>query len=261
MIPPSAPRQRGVTMIELMIALLIGLFLTAGLVTLVSAMKNAGIAQDGMTKLQDDERLAMTLMTDVIQSAGYFPDPHTGLTVAMPARVLYGLTWFPGQSVLGTGTFPAAAPGDRLIVRYKTTGSLVIPSDNVLNCVGATTPKPSTFVNEFSIDASGNLQCVLTIIDDATGIAAPPVTTTLISNVKNLQVTFGIKTGAFSGASADSYLDASQVNLLPQDATTSGWSQVMSVRVKLTFVNPLTNPATTIDFSRFVDVNNLVGVR
>ena len=62
--------QRGFTLIELMIALLIALFLIGGLLTLVQAMKSTSISQSGMSQLQDNERMAMTLMTDVIQSTG-----------------------------------------------------------------------------------------------------------------------------------------------------------------------------------------------
>ena len=67
--------QSGFTLVELMIAVTIALFLVGGLVTLVDGMKRAALSQDGMSQLQDNERMAATLMSDVIQSAGYFPNP------------------------------------------------------------------------------------------------------------------------------------------------------------------------------------------
>ena len=65
--------QTGFTLVELMIAILIGLFLTGGLLTLTGAMKRTGKVQTGLDLLHDNQRLASTIMTDVIQSAGYFP--------------------------------------------------------------------------------------------------------------------------------------------------------------------------------------------
>src|ERR1700734_1114330 len=72
----QAPRrQRGFTLIELMIALLIGLFLLGGLMTLVQDNRRSFSTQNQLSQLQDAERVAVTIMTDVIQAAGYFPDP------------------------------------------------------------------------------------------------------------------------------------------------------------------------------------------
>ena len=52
--------QRGFTLVELMIALLIALFLIGGLVTLVGAMKITFANQNGLSQLQESERMAMT---------------------------------------------------------------------------------------------------------------------------------------------------------------------------------------------------------
>ena len=71
----SGRRIRGFTLAELMIAVLIGLFLTAGLLTLVQAMKRTTASQSGLSQLQDNERMAMSLIANVVQSAGYYPNP------------------------------------------------------------------------------------------------------------------------------------------------------------------------------------------
>ena len=61
-IEPRTRPQRGFTLIELMIAVLIALFLSAGLLTLVQAMKATAGVQSGLSQLQDSERMAMTLI-------------------------------------------------------------------------------------------------------------------------------------------------------------------------------------------------------
>jgi type IV pilus assembly protein PilW len=248
--------QRGFTLIELMIALLIALFLLGGLVTLVGAMKITSGLQDNLSQMQDNERLAMTLITDVVQSAGYFPDPHTALGLALPA-VTVGTAipdvFIAGQSINGTGAGNAASPGDTLTIRYETSGT-----DGVINCLGATSATPVTFVNQFSINqATGNLQCALTIINSG-GVALPTTVIDLVPSVQNFQVFYGMKTNIGSATlSADSYLDA--VQMVP-----NAWTQVMTVRIVVTFNNLLSNqpgqPAT-IQFSRVIDVMNLTGVK
>src|SRR5271166_3639085 len=67
--------RRGFTLIELMIALLVGLFLLGALLTIVQANKQVFVSQNALAQVQDNERMAMSMMTDVIQSAGYFSNP------------------------------------------------------------------------------------------------------------------------------------------------------------------------------------------
>ncbi len=243
-----AAGQRGVTLIELMIALLIGLFLAGGLVTLVGGMKRTGGVQTGMSQLQDNERLAIGLIADVIQSAGYYPNPavNTAAT-ALPVSGVFAQT---GQSIFGTGAYTAVAPGDTITVRYLTAGT--VASDKTLDCSGNTSAVATTFVNQFSIDANGNLQCTLTV-----GAAAAKVIT-LVAGVQNLQILYGVQTNTASGnASADAYLDATQVG------AGNYWGNVISVRVTLTFLNPLAGQpgqANTVTLNRVVDVMNKAGV-
>src|SRR5258708_10660938 len=73
--------QRGYTLIEIMIALLVALFLLAGLGTLVAGTRRTGSNQMSLAQLQDEQRLAMSMLNDVIQNTGYF-DSNTYYTVA-----------------------------------------------------------------------------------------------------------------------------------------------------------------------------------
>ena len=238
--------QRGFTLLELMIAVVIAIFLIGGLVTLVGAMKITFSNQSGLSQLQDSERMAMTLMTDVIQSTGYFPNPL--INTAVSSFPVTGLFTSAGQALVGSGNFTDPAPGNSITVRYLTSGS-----DNVINCSGNTSSVgATTFVNTFSIDLNGNLNCTLVI-----GSAAP-VTVPLISGLNSMQIYYGVETNtALSNNSVDTYLDANHV---------TDWSKVLSVKITLTFFNPLfgqpgqTNAAFKfITFTRVVDVMNRTG--
>jgi type IV pilus assembly protein PilW len=101
-------RSRGFTLIELSVALVIAVFLLAGLFTMEQSTRQTYGQQTQLAALQDNERLAMTIMTDVIQSAGYFPDPHTWqISTALPAGAVLKVA---GQAMFGQ--YQAAAPQD-----------------------------------------------------------------------------------------------------------------------------------------------------
>jgi type IV pilus assembly protein PilW len=235
--------ERGFTLVELSIAVLIGLFLLGGLLTLVQDMRRTFGAQNQLGQLQDNERLAMTLIADVIQAAGYYPDP----TLNTATTTFTGVAPFTqlGQAIAGTHV--AAAPGDSITVRFNTA-----LNDGVINCKGSsnTAFAPThIFVNTFSVAAlnGGQLLCKLD--------AFPPVP--LITRVTNLQILYGVKRNlAVANNNVDTFLNAAQMN--PAD-----WTNVICVKVTLTFTNPLaaTQPGqpATIPFTRVVTVMSRAG--
>jgi type IV pilus assembly protein PilW len=249
--------QRGFTLIELMIALLIALFLIGGLVTLVGAMKITFANQNGLSQLQESERMAMTLMTDVIESTGYFPlTPATltntaissfPVTAAIPSLpVATPAFTFAGQALVGTGTYANQTPlGQTITVRYLTAGN-----DNVINCAGNTSNVAASFVNTFSIDVNGNLNCTLIL----NGAAQPVIP--LINGLNSMQIYYGVQTNTgVSTNSIDTYMDANAVG------GSLNWSNVKSVKIRLTFINPMFGQAGQaaqqfITFERVIDVMN-----
>lgn len=241
---------RGFTLIELMVALVLSLFVIGGLVTLVQAMKRSSTNQSGLSQLQDNERMAMTLITDVIQSTGYFPNPLLNTsTSSFPVVAPFTVA---GQAIVGTGTYASTTAGSQTIsVRYLTSGS-----DNVINCTGNTAATASTFVNTFDIDANGNLRCTLVV--NGVAQAAMP----LISGIQSMQIQYGVLTNTSAGNnSIDTYMDAAAVT------AGSYWPAVRTVRVTLNFVNPLVTASgalqagqtnATISFTRVIAIMNKV---
>jgi type IV pilus assembly protein PilW len=216
--------QRGVTLVELMVSLTIGLFLVGGLLTLLGAMKSTNTSQSGLSQLQDNQRIALTIMTDVIQQGGFYVNPVVN-TVAGSFPV-YGSFTTAGQYIVGTGVGTAVAPGDTITVRDNTAGG-----DGIMNCLGQTSAVAATFINTFSVTGN-NLQCTLTTIAGAT--TTGPTATTIVTGINSLNIYYGVQTNLASGStSADTYLDAT--------AVTAGayWTYVKSVQVKASFVNPL----------------------
>jgi type IV pilus assembly protein PilW len=261
------PRQLGFTLVELMISILIALFLTGGLLTLVQAMKRTSGVQGGLSQLQDSERMAMTLIADVIQSAGYFPQPTQ--RTAVGEFPVTGPFTFAGQAVVGTGAFGDPAPGNSITVRYETGGTNPPPPppvagpDNTIDCTGNTRSGLTLLTNTFSVavDPSTGVSSLACQLQNGAG---PPSTVYLVSGVTQLQVLYGVATNpAVSNGSADTYLDAATVTAL------NDWNKIVSVKITLTFVNPLygnlagqstVNTSPTIAFTRVIDVMNKTGV-
>jgi type IV pilus assembly protein PilW len=230
---PARGRQHGLSLIELLVALTVGLFLIAGVLTLVTSLKRTYTTQTQLTQLQDSERLAMTMLTDVIQSAGYYTNPQINTASVLPANPPLGFA-VAGQAL--TGSSQPAGP-DSISVQFATA-----PGDGIINCQGGSnvaSPAPFVYVNTFSVSPQNQLQCQLN------GGAQVP----LVNGLQNMMIWYGVNTSGGPSCS-DSYLRASEV--------TAGnfWTNVCAVMVQLTFTNPL-NAAAPVQFSRVIVLQNL----
>lgn len=261
--------QRGFSMIELSIAMLIALFLLGGLLTLVIGTKRTTSTQTALEQLQDNQRIAMTMITNIVQKTGYFPDP-TSQT----------LNNFVGESALGAGfalptgqalggTYSAMAPGDTFVVRFIAPVSDSTSNPAIVNCAGQSNTTATAgiwYTNQFQIgtDASGNswLQCLV-----RSSGAGSTLTINMIPNVTQISVLYGVASGAAGDDySVVEYLNATQVT------NTANWLNVSSVKVSLTFQLPaygttggqMTNCATTnpctLVFTRVIPIMSRAGV-
>lgn len=245
----SARAARGFTFVEIMVALALGLFLIGGLLTLVQAMRRTATNQSGMSQLQDNERMAMQLITDVVQSTGYYTSPLTNSAASAFLVGTYGpATFGSAQALLG---IHAAGVPDIITNRYQTAGTTV--GDNAINCTGNSSAAPAGFVNQISVNTASNyLTCTVWVN------ANNPVSVALVPGITTMSVLYGVETGnGVASNSVDTYLTA--------DLVSAGnyWPQVRSVQVTLTFLNPMSaqpgQPAT-VNFSRTIAVMYKTGV-
>jgi len=216
---PVNGRERGYSLIELSIAILIALFLIGGVLVVEQGVHRAYGDQTGISTLQDEERFSMSMLTDVISSAGYFPDPtSTSLAAAFPSAANFQ----GGQVVFGPPS-AAGSPVDSIFVRYMTAnGDGIDLCDGTTNNSGANT----TFTSYIYI--SGNvLYCQVQPGANAAWSAAVP----LVNGVTNLQVWYGINSTG-TDYNVDTYIPSTNM-------TGANWLSVSSVMVELTFLNPL----------------------
>jgi type IV pilus assembly protein PilW len=242
-------RQQGFTLVELMVTVGIALFLLGGLVTILQNVRQANLNQQALAQLQDQQRFAMTVIADMIQQAGYYPNYAETQSSAMLAAGVFAQN---GQAFFGT-----AGPPDSVTVRFNTIGG-----DGVIMCDGSTLPvgaAEATQVNQFTVvppagNVPGQLLCSLN--------GALPVP--LANGVTNMQISYGVnRANPLLNYNVDTYLTADQ--MLPGLPNGGDWNNVSSVRVVLTFTNPLyAGPASgqqpTITFERVVMVMGRAGV-
>jgi type IV pilus assembly protein PilW len=253
-------RERGMTLIEILVALAVTSFLLIGLFTIVQTMLLVSNNQNSLAQLQDNERLATTRLGDVIQQAGYYQAPTLNLpgSALQAAAFTVGaqaLTFASGQSIYGSHV-ASPAPQDTITVRYY--AGL---ADNLINCDGTTTVPLGDIYNTFTIDANGNLTCTIsTVIGGVTTIGTPVI---LVAGLKDMVILYGVNTTLVAGNPVDSYIPASSM-------TATNWNNVISVRISLVFNNPLFNAAGPfsqqypqqipfIQVSRIIDIMNRIG--
>jgi type IV pilus assembly protein PilW len=222
---------RGHSLMELMIALAIALAMMLGLTTVLVQMKGAFVAQDQLAQLQDNERLALTVLTGSVHSAGYYPDPaSTSAAEALPAASgLYG-AFAPGQGLVGQD--------HALTVRYSAP-----PGSPLVNCLGQgnTGPANQVLMNTFSVSARNELLC---------STDGGATTTPLVGNVTGMDVRYG--TDSAGSGQVDRYLAAAQVD------AAGLWPRVRSVQLTLSFAHPLARPGepATVAWVQTIDLMN-----
>jgi type IV pilus assembly protein PilW len=242
--------QRGFTLVELMVTVAIALFLIGGLLVTLQNVRGAYNNEQALSQLQDQQRFALTVLADVIQSGGYFPDPVTWQpTSSLPATGNYAA----GQAFWGT--HPGGTAADTIGIRYRTAGG-----DQVILCDGSTNTAAvgttQVYVNAFTVvQAAGNtpaqLQCTLTDGNSGANIDGP---VTLVNGVQSMQIYYGVKRNPVpADYNVDTYLTADQMNVGNGD-----WNNISSVRVILTFTNPLYRG--TADQPQFIQFERVIEV-
>jgi type IV pilus assembly protein PilW len=80
-------RSFGFSIVELMVAILIGLIILAGVIQVVVTSKTTFLGQEEMSFIQENARYAMDLIGKDLQGAGYFGCAGNTASVALVARV------------------------------------------------------------------------------------------------------------------------------------------------------------------------------
>lgn len=266
LLPADLNGQRGFSLIELSIAILIALFLIGGVLVAEQGVHRSYQDDSGFAQLEDEERFAMTLITQVVESAGYFPDPthynppnpsnpggSANVLLAETTTTSTGVSipFAGGQSLFGA--YQASSPNDSVAARF-----VAGPAASVDLCTGSPTTSGVEY-STFLYVANGSDGKPYLWCDLATAGTWNPNAVQLVSGITNMQIMYGVNTsGVASVSNVQTYMYAS-------DVTTGGyWPDVSSVKVTLTLTNPIASEAgqqsnQTVQFTRVITVMGRMG--
>jgi type IV pilus assembly protein PilW len=220
-------RQRGVTLTELMIALVVGALVVLAATAMVVASRGTYRTQDETTRLAESSRFALELGNRMIRLAGYtnFGNPNYNDPESPPPNYVQDTLWaaspdaysLDGPQIVGANNSkPGGGSGlngsDSLTIRFFGSNSTTGVADgNVLDCAGTAVPEPKaniTTANRDQVNRQSRAYNVLFIDTDPDGEPAlkcqrqtftaagvpsglPGDTQTLIRGVEDFQVLYG----------------------------------------------------------------------
>lgn len=204
---------RGLSLIELMIAIALGLILVAVVIQIYVGTKATYNKQEDLSRVQENGRIALDIIGRSARIAGFKSNPSNALTG--PLLPLSPLEIF--------GTEGAANVSDSLTLRFQGSGNGTGTADgSVVDCLGTAidanqNPQVTSF-NRFFI--ANNAAGRPSLFCDTTNNPANAVE--IISEIEHLRFLYGIDTsGDFI---ADFYVPANAV---------LNWNQVVSIQIGL----------------------------
>lgn len=230
----SRPRSGGFTLVEVMIAIAIGLFLTAVVAHLFVNSRSAYNTTDEISRLQENMRFAYDLLTRTVHLTGYRSSPNT------PSIGEFGS--FVGGAVALDGTNDDVNGSDTLTVRYQGSGA---PDGSIVDCTGVEIRADQMVTNVFSIREGQNGALALFCDRSIVGVAA--VTSfEIVADVQAMHILYGEDTDSPTDAVADRYVARAGVGNM---------DNVVSVRLALLFQTA--NPGSRYDMdTRTYDMND-----
>ncbi len=269
---PTRSAQSGLTLIELMVAMVIGLVIVMAAVAALTVARRGFTTVDAASQLRDNSRFATDILQRLGVQAGYQDVPaattvrinETGVLTNPPP----GVSGLNNYSRTATAQLPdqgtartAGDPGygsDILVLRFQ--ASETFPGSRVsdrtmINCLGgsnATIPadrsRDDRIVNVLHVAESQgelSLMCTSTSSDNTGDIPPTGASQPLVRGVENFQVLYGIDGSTPTATNpepdrADRYVRADEI-IVPGNtlATNNAWRRVRSIRIGMVVRGPL----------------------
>jgi type IV pilus assembly protein PilW len=216
--------EKGFGIVEMLISMVIGLVLLLGVGTILMSMTRTSDLRQKMAETQGSQRMAMTFMSNGVRYAGAFPFSGTDSAESVfPAAAPFAA----GQSVIGTGNNTGT---DTLSVRFVGSSSI-----NASQGCAPDRAAGHIYTDRFWV-SNGFLMCTET--DVTAGTDDVPVR--LIKGVTRMDLLYGVQLNG--GGFVSQYLTGAEIAAAP-----ALWDNVKTVKVKLTFTNPLAGEAGQAD--------------
>jgi len=219
----SGLRALGFTMVELLVAMVIGLLLMAGVIQVFSSNQQTYRVTENLSRTQENGRYAIGIINKFARRAGNKGNHENLHDVSFPASGPF----IADQVISGTDT--------EFSIRYITGDKT-----NMTDCIGNAIPPVTEVTNRFFLNlATNELRC------SVNGALTQP----LVSDIRDMQVLYGMSTdttmlsGENNNVRANCYLPTTNLTNLPVADCASGlnFRQVVSMRVHLLISTPEDN--------------------
>lgn len=188
-------RQSGLSLIELMISLAIGLLLVVVISNVYLAGRQSFRDQDESARLQETGRFVLDMVSRVVLEAGRAD--------VAPDNALQRFILIPGAGLAIDGVNGAGVASDTLIIRFASASGGEV--DCLGSSTGGTAAVPVVITQTLTLD---NVQRELECTSSIGNITQP-----LASNVEDFQLTFGVDSnGAVGGWNVDRYVAPTTAN-------------------------------------------------
>ncbi len=228
-------KQSGMTLVELLIAMGLGIFLMAGVIQVFLGSKQTYSTINAQSHMQENGRFAMDFMARTVRHGGYL----TAVTIdELLDENLHAETFeASGEFAMGAviagvnndaGT--ADSKDDTDVVRVRVKGS----TDNlVADCQGVAIAASEWADIRYFVSDDGEFRCQAVREDGAASTA------TLVEGIDDLQIQYGINTSGamknfvFEDDRPDEQVIAASQFVNADDMTADTWENVVSIKVAL----------------------------
>lgn len=222
-LPSPWTRQHGLSLVELMVAMLIGMVVVAGVAALYAGLRGTAAAQDKLGELHESERFALAVVPQFARLAGFRPDP-----AAVPSNVAFPAEYNPDFGDLAEGQALVATQGrgtasDTLTVRFLADGSGI-----ARDCMGNGSYARGELVTSRLLVSRQRLMCKVG------ALSAQP----LADQVARMDILYAVDAAAGCGGCDRRYMAADEVT------AAQAWDRVSLLRIGLSFVVPTGQPPT-----------------
>lgn len=203
-------KNQGLSLVELLIAMTLGLILTTGALQMLLASRELNRATESLSKIQENGRFALSFITDNVQMVSYQTEELTALQdqVFMTTDCMGD-----GNNCTFNGTGTAS---DRI--------AAVQNPPNDIDCLGNSVDADDIIANVFFLATTDNVSSLhcrgFNLSTDSWISASQP----LVSGIDNMQILYGINNDSASKRTTKWYAKAGEF---------TDWTSVNSVRISV----------------------------
>ena len=219
---PPAPPQRGLGLVELMLALAIGLFIAIGLVQQFISLRSTERTVATLSQMQDQQRMAMHFLRAAVNNAGSYT---VVLDSSLPPPFPQASPFADNQTWVGSGS---SASNSTLSVRFRASSG-----DGLRGCADSLSPD-HVYSDTFQIVQDGAGTSYLGCAERDSTLGSSPALRYLVAHVRAMQVRYGVDVEGTGSVSQYLYGD---------DVAARGlWPNVKTAQVSLEFDNLVSGP-------------------